>query len=479
MPMDSKTYITLDLQAPNVAVVAAGKQNDLASRKIVAKLRDGETLWTPPVDAAAMIRYAKPDSTAGFYDVLEDGTTPAWSVNGSTITITLCEQMLTVAGRVWVEINFYTSTAKLTTFYFLLEVQRSVLEDATIISSDYYNVLSAQIQALLGATANPPQIDPNTKNWLLWDEDAGEYVDSGYSSVGTTGPQGPQGVSISTVTKASGTGAPGTTDTYNVNKTDGTVAGQFNVYNGANGQGSPGSATPLSDRGSGVVGTAIAYAREDHQHPLNVDSTNPADLGTASPGSSSAYARRDHVHAMPPYGAQNNITSGTHDLNDYKTAGVYYFSAGAPLSNAPNSALDGWLTVYQSSDGACKQVWQREGSNPKNFKDFYMRLYYESAWGDWFAITDGNGVIRYKDFSFGISFSGGTAGTFAGVKDFDIALSGWTPISICMYKAPSAGTILCYPMINISANTARLAYGRWATGAYNETVTVRVAYVKE
>lgn len=354
--MDSKTYITLDLQAPNIAIVAAGKQNDRASRVIVAQLRDGETLWTPPAGVAAMIRYAKPDNTAGFYDVLEDGSA-AYSISGSVITFSLVEQALTVPGSVYVEINFYTETEKLTTFYFLLEVQRSVLTDSTIISSDYFNVLSQQIQALLGATANPPYIDPTTKNWMIWDEDAGSYVDSGYSSVGLTGPvftpsvsaagviswtnngglsnptsrniTGPQGVSITGTERVSGTGAPGTTDTYNVNLSNGNVGGTFDVYNGSDGQGSPGASTPLTDSGSGVVGTAMAYSRQDHQHPLNVsaatpaqdgtgsagngsnyarndhvhplnvDTTNPAPLGTAAPGSAGTYARRDHVHAMP------------------------------------------------------------------------------------------------------------------------------------------------------------------------------------
>lgn len=354
--MDSKTYITLDLQAPNIAIVAAGKQNDRASRKIVAQLRDGETLWTPPAGVAAMIRYAKPDNTAGFYDVLEDGSA-AYSIDGSVITFTLVEQALTVPGSVYVEINFYTETEKLTTFYFLLDVQRSVLTDATIVSSDYFNILSQQIQALLGATANPPYIDPTTKNWMIWDEDVGAYVDSGYSSVGLTGPvftpsvsaagviswtnngglpnptsrniTGPQGVSITGTERVSGTGAPGTTDTYNVNLSNGNVGGTFDVYNGSDGQGSPGTSTPLKDSGSGAVGTATAYsrqdhrhplnvstttpvkdgtgsagsgsayARSDHRHPLNVDATNPAPLGTAAPGSADAYARRDHVHAMP------------------------------------------------------------------------------------------------------------------------------------------------------------------------------------
>ena len=340
--MNSTTNVILDLQAPNIAVITAGKQNDRMSRQIVCQLRDGAVAFTPPVGVSAMIRYSKPDGTAGFYDVMEDETTPAYTISGSMITIKLCEQMLTVAGNVWVEINFYTTTERLTTFYFLLEVQASVLTDATIVSSDYYNVLTAQIQALLGATTNPPKIDPNTKNWLLWDENTGVYVDSGYSSVGTQGPTGPQGVSVTSVTKASGTSAPGTTDTYDVNLSNNTVAGQFSVYNGSDGTGAPGSATPLSDSGSGVVGTAPAFSREDHRHPLNVptsgtpekdgtasrgtastyarsdhvhslnvDTTNPASLGTAAPGTASSYARRDHVHPMPTaasVGAMNTWT---------------------------------------------------------------------------------------------------------------------------------------------------------------------------
>lgn len=88
-----------------------------------------------------------------------------------------------------------------------------------------------------------------------------------------------------------------------------------------------------------------------------------------------------------PYSFQVNITSGSHDLDDYKTAGLYYFSQGATISNAPNNAGNGWLTVYVDNTGTLfKQVWQRLGSNPNNFKDFYMRLYQGGGWGDWYRI---------------------------------------------------------------------------------------------
>lgn len=346
--MNSNTYLTLDLQAPNIAVVAAGKQNDRMSRRICAQLRDGGTAFVPAAGAAAMIRYAKPDGTAGWYDVMEDGETPAYDLDGSILTFTLAEQMLTVPGTVAVEINFYTDVEKLTTFSFLLAVEKSVLTDNEIVSGDYYNVLSQQIQALLGATANPPKIDPTTKNWLLWDENTGAYVDSGYSSVGLTGPvftpsvsaagviswtnngglpnptsrniTGPQGVSITGTEKVSGTGAPGSTDTYNVNLSNGSVGGTFTVYNGSDGQGSPGTATPKTDSGSGVVGTAAAYSREDHRHPLNVDASNPADLSNASPGSAGTYARRDHIHNSPLVHFTVTLSALPYTVNDSRIA---------------------------------------------------------------------------------------------------------------------------------------------------------------
>lgn len=281
--MTSTTYVTLDLQSPNIAVVVAGKQNDSMSRVITAQLKDGAVLWTPPEGCAAMIRYAKPDGTAGFYDVLEDGTTPAYTITGSSISITLAEQALTVPGNVFCEINFYTSAEKLTTFSFLLSVEASVLSDSTIISTDYFNVLSARIEALLGATTHPPQIDSVTKNWLIWSEQDGQYEDSGYSSVGQTGPAPvvtatayeyqnsssgtvvPSGSWSSTVP----TTPPGSfrwtkiTTTFDNN----TSTTWYSVaYMGNDGQGSPGSATPLMD-GVGAAGTATAYAREDHVHP--------------------------------------------------------------------------------------------------------------------------------------------------------------------------------------------------------------------
>ena len=114
---------------------------------------------------------------------------------------------------------------------------------------------------------------------------------------------GPQGTSIDSVTKASGTGAPGTTDVYNVNLDDSTVAGKFRVYNGADGEGSPGTSIPQMD-GTGAAGVAIAYAREDHVHPTD---TSRADSTIVGDGSLSGFTATDLT------GAANELIGITGD----------------------------------------------------------------------------------------------------------------------------------------------------------------------
>ena len=185
--MQSNTHIILNMQAPNVAVVVNAKQGDKLSRVITADLVDGDIPFIPPSGVAAAVRYFKPDNTIGFYDVTEDGAA-AIALDGSTATVTLAEQALTVPGNVYAEINFYTSTEKLTTFNFIIHVQKSAVSDQMIESTDYFSVLTEKINAILGAAVNQPYINPDNKHWMLWSETAGAYVDSGYSSIGLVPP---------------------------------------------------------------------------------------------------------------------------------------------------------------------------------------------------------------------------------------------------------------------------------------------------
>lgn len=146
--MQVLAQITLNFQQPNFVTVYAA-QNDRLSRYINAALLDGATPWTIPTGALMTIRYRKPDGTSGWYDTLEDGS-PAYTVEeDGSITFGLAEQALTVPGMVPVELNFYDSTGhKLSTLTFVVAVKPSAYSDEDIISSDYYNILTAKLQEL-------------------------------------------------------------------------------------------------------------------------------------------------------------------------------------------------------------------------------------------------------------------------------------------------------------------------------------------
>ncbi|KAA6358537.1 MAG: hypothetical protein EZS28_045937, partial [Streblomastix strix] len=58
-------------------------------------------------------------------------------------------------------------------------------------------------------------------------------------------------------------------------------------------------ANPLTDSGTGVVGTSTEYSRGDHQHPLNITTTiPPSDSASGSVGTTNYYARNDHSHPL-------------------------------------------------------------------------------------------------------------------------------------------------------------------------------------
>jgi hypothetical protein len=256
------------MQLPNIATVSWAVQGDQLSRQIVATLVDGSAAWEPQSGYHGAIRAHKPDGTACFYDVDESGN-PAVTWNGNVATLAIVQQALTAPGTVLMQLEFYDSNnARISAFGWAMNVQPSAVTDTEFLSTDYYNILTLQIAGVLGASGHPPYINSSTKNWMLWNENAAEYVDSGFSSIGEQGPRGLQGYSISSVTKKSGTGAPGTTDVYNVNLNSGSVAGTFNVYNGSDGAGSPGGQVPLMD-GTASAGSANAYSREDHVHPTD------------------------------------------------------------------------------------------------------------------------------------------------------------------------------------------------------------------
>ena len=172
---------------PKISMV----QGDSNTRIIQAQLWDGANPYTIPTGAAVMMRFCKPDGTGGLYDKTEGGQSV--TASGSTVTVPVATQMLTVAGGVMAEVDIYAagedaaSAQNLASFAFLVDVAPSVYPDAEIISSDYYSVLTAEIASVLAASTNPPKIGENG-NWYTWDQSSEKYVDTGVSATVTPVP---------------------------------------------------------------------------------------------------------------------------------------------------------------------------------------------------------------------------------------------------------------------------------------------------
>ena len=369
--MQSSTILSLNVQTPNYATVIHAVQFDKLSRKITAYLFDGAAPFIPPEGALAMVRYSKPDGTMGFYDTLEDETTTAVTWEGNTATVWLAEQVLTVAGNVLCQIQFFTSTERLSTFTFVIGVEANAVSDESIESTDYFSILTQCIEAILGAVAYPPSINAQG-HWMLFDTETQQYYDSGVDATGPQGATGPAGPYMASIAKTSGTGAPGTTDQYQVTLSDGThPTGTISVYNGADGQGAPGSATPLMD-GTPSAGSANAYAREDHVHPKDtskldasafvLSSATPQMDGTGAAGTSTQVARADHVH--PSDSTKMDATSLATEIPEMDGTGAVGTSAKVAredhvhpsdttkqdvLSTSTDNVTDSWTgigTIY-------------------------------------------------------------------------------------------------------------------------------------
>lgn len=158
--MNIKHSIGLNLSADAIPGRLHMVQGDANSRTIVATLWDGAQPYSIPAEAAIMVRFRKPDGTGGLYDTTESGNKVSYT--GSIVTAPVATQMLAVAGDVFAEIDIFgsssgTAAERLATFLFVVEVAPCVLPDADIISSDYYNILTAKVAEAVAAANQAKQ----------------------------------------------------------------------------------------------------------------------------------------------------------------------------------------------------------------------------------------------------------------------------------------------------------------------------------
>ena len=153
--MNINQAVSLNLSTDIASPTLHMAQGDANSRTIVATLYDGSQPFTIPSGSVCMVRFGKPDGTGGLYDHTESGSAVTYLDN--VVTAPVASQMLSVSGIVKAEIDVYKSSGsnesaiKLASFYFLVDVHKSAYSDDTIISSDYYNIVAAQIAAAIEA----------------------------------------------------------------------------------------------------------------------------------------------------------------------------------------------------------------------------------------------------------------------------------------------------------------------------------------
>lgn len=152
MPLETTAALRVDLLDPGAPQIIHAVQDDSNSRKIAFNIYAGGAQWTVPDGTLVTVRYKKPDGTAGFYDTLPDGSTPAATIDGNVVTVALVPQAFTVCGNVPIQIKLYDSAGtSIATFAVVMHVSANVVSDAEIDSSDYYSVLTKQIADVLAA----------------------------------------------------------------------------------------------------------------------------------------------------------------------------------------------------------------------------------------------------------------------------------------------------------------------------------------
>lgn len=157
MPIETTAALRVDLLDPGAPQIIHAVQDDSNSRKIAFNIYAGGAQWAVPDGTLVTVRYKKPDGTAGFYDTLPDGSTPAATIDGNVVTVALVPQAFTVIGNVPVQIKLYDGAgASIATFAVVMHVSANVVSDAEIVSSDYYSVLTKQIADVLAAAEGIP-----------------------------------------------------------------------------------------------------------------------------------------------------------------------------------------------------------------------------------------------------------------------------------------------------------------------------------
>lgn len=141
MALSITTKINLDMKAPNAEIVY-GNQYDSVGY-VQARLLDDGVKWDVPSGAVGIVSYMKSDRIGGYYDTTSDNKTAVTFTTSdrSLVTIALDQQLMTTLGNVSVQVNFYQSGQRLSTFTFVLNVQTSPITSTNVESKWFGNLI--------------------------------------------------------------------------------------------------------------------------------------------------------------------------------------------------------------------------------------------------------------------------------------------------------------------------------------------------
>lgn len=132
--------IKSDLQQCGVRPRIDVMQGDTNTRILELTLLNGGTPWRPYTDTTVLVTYGRSNGTGGVYDTLHNGS-PAGTIDGNVITVTLVPEMTALAGMVRAAVRLIrTSTGDvISTFSFDISVDADPAVNAANASGNYIN----------------------------------------------------------------------------------------------------------------------------------------------------------------------------------------------------------------------------------------------------------------------------------------------------------------------------------------------------
>lgn len=125
-----KHKIKMDLALPAMMPKIDVVQRDQFTREIELSLYSNGMAWEIPEDISVIVYFLRADGTGGDYDTLSNGE-QAWSAAGNVLTVEIAPPVMAKAGPVAMALDLIRGENRVSTFTFLLDVQKSLCESYT------------------------------------------------------------------------------------------------------------------------------------------------------------------------------------------------------------------------------------------------------------------------------------------------------------------------------------------------------------